>query len=650
MTVVIHLKDIIVDPSQKIDLASLPESEAISLIKNSYGFLSKSLEVTIKEGFAIISFREVKQENIKKAEKLYEIAVNEAQKGKYLKSIKLFKQVLEVIPNHIDARRNMAMSYLESGDVNKSKHHLEECLLIDPKDLWTNLLLGNISSKVDKDLNKAELYYDICFQIKPDDNYLLNNYAALLMEKGDYDRAADLFKKALNIDSSYPNTYLGLAFLYLAQNDSKSAIQILENLFSFANSSDIRSIPVYQEARRLYVDLCKVLTEASHDYFMKLVLEKKTEIEASTGYPIQIKEDNSLQDIYAIAQMAWRHNQSEHTIRYRDILKAITPHLIAHELTHIILESDARKLHLNRDFMTTSETREIAIKSTTNHINYLKKKGYSEDSITSIINQLVEGVIAQVYNCPLDMIVEYLINENFNEIIYSQFISINKLVSDLLKILENRDLEKSIPKHIYHASVSLNCAYAIFADFIFKGKTDLSSAYKSSSKIYQTGKKLFDIWHNRMKTFKPGDEYEIIDDFARILNLNGWYKWKADLGDLVDTDTPKKNIISEDDLLSGISEVYKYCLEALRRFENKSKKDVLMVASEIGILGMKGIDCVTPDKIYTLNSLPGEQFDGLQLLCLMYVGFKIVEPTLDTKLDFEKDYNLALDAYNRILH
>ena len=75
-----------------------------------------------------------------------------------------------------------------------------------------------------------------------------------------------------------------------------------------------------------------------------------------------------------------------------------------------------------------------------------------------------------------------------------------------------------------------------------------------------------------------------------------------------------------------------------------------MIASEIGILGMQGIDCVTPEKTYTLNSLPGEQFDGLQLLCLMYVGFKIVEPTLDTKLDFDKDYNLALENYKKVYH
>jgi hypothetical protein len=64
-----------------------------SLIKESYGFLSKFVEVTIKEEFAIITFQEKKQDKKINAQKYYEIAVNEAKKGNYLKSIKLFKRV-----------------------------------------------------------------------------------------------------------------------------------------------------------------------------------------------------------------------------------------------------------------------------------------------------------------------------------------------------------------------------------------------------------------------------------------------------------------------------------------------------------------------------------------------------------------------------
>jgi tetratricopeptide (TPR) repeat protein len=647
LTLVIPLRDIIINPSKKIDLLSMPETEAISLIKESYGFLSKFVEVTIREGFAIIEVKEEKREHKNKAQGLYDIAVNEARKANYKKAIKTFKEVLDYYPNHVDARRNMAMAYLESGDIIKAKQHLHECLLVDHKDTWTYLLLGNISKKYDKDANRAEYYYNLCLGINPNDNFILNNYAALLMEKGDYDKAEELFKKALNVDTSYPNTYLGLALLYQGQKDLKSAIQALNNLFSHAKSDDIRNLPVFQEARSLYLSLCKDLAEESHDYYMSVVSQKKAELEAITGYPIQIVEDNSLQDIFAISQMAWRHNRSEHTIRYRDIHKDITPHLIAHELEHIKLETDARIVNRNRHFITTSDTREFAIKSNSNHINYLKKKGYSDDSISNIINQLVQGVIAQLYNCPLDMVVEYRVNESFREIYYSQFISINNMVIRLLPILHNRDLEKVTPKHIYLASLSLNCAYAMFTDFIFKGRTDFSSSYKPLSQIFYAGKKLFDIWQNRMNKFKPGDEYEMIDDFGRILDLTGWYKWKADL---VDNDTSKKHIMTEDDISERSSEIYRYCLEALKRYDNKSKEDILMTASEIGFMGMQGIDYVTAGKTYTLNSSPAEQFTGIQLLCMMYVGFKMVDPTLNTELNFDKEYNLALDAYKKSLH
>lgn len=641
------MKDIIIDPSKKIDLLSLPESEAISLIKESYGFLSKHVEVAIREGMAIISVKEEKEDKKNKAQRLFDIAITEAQKGNYKKAIKTFKEVLNYYPNHVDARRNMGMAYLESGDITKAKQHLHECLLIDPKDTWTYLLLGNISAKQDRDMNRAEYYYKLCLSMNPKDNFLLNNYAALLMETGDYEKAYELFNKALEVDSTYPNTYLGLAMLYQAKRDWKSSLTTLNNLFSHAQSNDLRSVPVFQEARSLYLSLCKQYAEESHDYFMKSVLERKDKLETGTGYPIKIIEDNSLQDIFAVAQMAWRHNSIEHTVRYRDILKAITPHLIAHEFEHIRLETEARKVNRNRHFMTTSETREIAIKSTANHINYLKNKGYSEGDITKMINQMIQGVIAQVYNCPLDMMVEYRVNDDFNEIYCSQFVSINKMINDFVRILGNRDLEKLTPKHIYHASVSLNCTYAIFADFIFKGKTDFASSYKPFSTIYQTGKQLFDNWHNRMKTFKPGDEYEMIDDFSRILNLNGWYKWQEDLAD---TGTAKKHIISNEYISERSSEIYKYCLEAIRRFENKSREEILIVASEIGFVGVQGIDYVTAGKTYTLKSVPGEKLTGLQLLCMMYVGFKAVEPSLNTELNFDKEYDLALEAYNKGFH
>ena len=69
------------------------------------------------------------------------------------------------------------------------------------------------------------------------------------------------------------------------------------------------------------------------------------------------------------------------------------------------------------------------------------------------------------------------------------------------------------------------------------------------------------------------------------------------------------------------------------------------IAFEVGLLGTSGIDYTKPDRRYSLKSLPGEQFTGLQMLVFMYVGFKKIDPTVNTGLDFEDAYQAALKVY-----
>ena len=41
----------------------------------------------------------------------------------------------------------------------------------------------------------------------------------------------------------------------------------------------------------------------------------------------------------------------------------------------------------------------------------------------------------------------------------------------------------------------------------------------------------------------------------------------------------------------------------------------------------------------------GAQFLGLQLMCLMYVGFKMIDPALNTSLDLDAPYKAVLKLY-----
>lgn len=71
-----------------------------------------------------------------------------------------------------------------------------------------------------------------------------------------------------------------------------------------------------------------------------------------------------------------------------------------------------------------------------------------------------------------------------------------------------------------------------------------------------------------------------------------------------------------------------YCLGALRLFAEKSVAEVQRITFEIAMLGERGLQVNDATRKYTLKSLPGE-FSGLHLVCIEYVGFKKLNPTLD---------------------
>jgi hypothetical protein len=53
-----------------------------------------------------------------------------------------------------------------------------------------------------------------------------------------------------------------------------------------------------------------------------------------------------------------------------------------------------------------------------------------------------------------------------------------------------------------------------------------------------------------------------------------------------------------------------------------------------------GLDVNNPEEQYTLRSIPGK-FSGLHLLCIQYVGFQIIEPSLDLGFDLSAEYDAA---------
>jgi tetratricopeptide (TPR) repeat protein len=89
-----------------------------------------------------------------------------------------------------------------------------------------------------------------------------------------------------------------------------------------------------------------------------------------------------------------------------------------------------------------------------------------------------------------------------------------------------------------------------------------------------------------------------------------------------------------------------YLLGAMQKFGPMSREEVQKIAFEIGIVGQRGLDINDSSQKYSLKSLSG-QYSGLHMICMMYVGFKIVAPTEDIGFDLSKEYALARSMFER---
>jgi hypothetical protein len=205
------------------------------------------------------------------------------------------------------------------------------------------------------------------------------------------------------------------------------------------------------------------------------------------------------------------------------------------------------------------------------------------------------------------------------------------------------------------SSTAMNCAYALFADWLFGEATQYSKPYRNSN-VFALGEKLFSAFLSKgisiaspegmplaqASMISTGEEYILVEEFARLLKLEGWFTLEEDR---VQAEQVQEGATDSDLLKQKESATVMYCLDTLKRFETLPVDKIKEIAFEVGLVGTAGIDYTKPDRRYSLKSLPDEQFTGLQMLVFMYVGFKKIDPTVNTGLEFENAYQAALKLF-----
>lgn len=141
-----------------------------------------------------------------------------------------------------------------------------------------------------------------------------------------------------------------------------------------------------------------------------------------------------------------------------------------------------------------------------------------------------------------------------------------------------------------------------------------------------------------------GDITEADEAYIKTIDINEY----SDIAEIAKTARTRiaQKTFQERGGDEGRMDAVMYCLEAIERFESMPPEKVKQISFEIGMLGMKGIDTNDPTQKYTLRSLPGK-FSGLQLMSMMYVGFKNIDPNMDIGFDLSREYKHALKLHGK---
>jgi len=129
------------------DLVRGSNAEIIGRLRQVFDFLPKETKIEVTDGIATIDIPDSAIHDKSEADRLHVKATQRAKQGDYRKAAGIWERVIELDPANVAARRNLGMAYMELQETDKARENLVEAAVLDPKDAWSFVVLGNILAK-----------------------------------------------------------------------------------------------------------------------------------------------------------------------------------------------------------------------------------------------------------------------------------------------------------------------------------------------------------------------------------------------------------------------------------------------------------------------------------------------------------------------
>jgi Flp pilus assembly protein TadD len=503
-------------------------------VARQYHFLPQPLFIQTEGNRVILRFPDASEANRAEAARLAERAAKHARNGNHQRAIAIWRRVLELAPSHLVARRDLGMVYSDLGDVAKARQCLGEALLMDPEDVGSLVALANLEIR-QKDYTTAEKHARKAVAAEPQNAQALHCLGAVLFYTKRSDEALEVLQTTIKVDPHFAPPYGTVAYLQIRQERIENADRTLRAMFTNATRQNICSAPIFAQARRLFAEVQQTLAEKHQALQCHAVDKLFRSVEQQTGCPIRMMEEKSDCAPVGRVEFAWQHQRDHHRILCSSSYPQIfQPHLLAHEGMHIRLGHEALQAGRSRIFNITEAHQSAVLGAFESRLHRLQRKGYELEPLVDYIGLLLGSLFNALWNVPLDMAVETRILQEMPVLASQQFLALTTLKESQGTGLETQQLSRLMPARYLRALVGLYGVHALFIDSLCLGASECAAKYRNGDG-FDLAQKLWRHWQTKAKALQPGDEYDLVDEFADILGLRGSYDWRPDRPTCLDT-------------------------------------------------------------------------------------------------------------------
>jgi type IV pilus biogenesis/stability protein PilW len=161
----------------------------------------------------------------KKAEALQNLGASYVREGKLREGLRNLHQAVKLDPDNGELHNQIALVYMNLAEYDASLRHFKKALALKPRYPEVQNNLGNLYLLLRKwDLAIARYQKAVADVLYRTPHFAYTNMGLAYYNKGEYEKAIEVYQHSLELEPTYSTTYFNLAYAYEATQKWEQAI------------------------------------------------------------------------------------------------------------------------------------------------------------------------------------------------------------------------------------------------------------------------------------------------------------------------------------------------------------------------------------------------------------------------------------------